>query len=83
MDEALPKTEHPLYLQAKKEAMETAKPFPILAACFVESLALALESSPEISGGRAIELMEYVIHLLKCRRVCFRHKLMREVMELD
>lgn len=81
--EGPPKSENPLYLRAKEEALKIAKPFPILQADFVETLAMVLESSSEISGGRAAELMETIIHYLKCLKACHKHKLMREVMGLD
>jgi len=44
---------------------------------------MIFESSHEISGGRAAELMDRILHLVKCREVCFKYKLMREVMGLD
>lgn len=72
-----------LYRMQKEEALEIAKPFPMLQTDFVETLAMIFESSQEISGGRAYELMVRITHLLKCREVCFRHGLMREVMGLD
>jgi hypothetical protein len=81
--EGLSKNENPLYLRAKEEALKIAKPFPILQADFVETLAMVFEESHEITGGRAAELMERVTHLLKCLKACHRHKLMREVMGLD
>ena len=80
--EGLSKSENPLYLRAKEEALKIAKPFPILQADFVETLAMIFEESQEISGGRAAELMERITYLLKCLKVCHKHKLMREVMGL-
>jgi len=68
---------------ATYEALKIAKPFPVLQTDFVETLAMVFESSEEISGGRASELMDNVVHLLKCRSVCFKHGLMREVMNID
>ena len=83
MTEGLSKNEHPAYLQAKEDALKLAKPFPMLQVEFVETLALVLETSTEISGGRAAEIMDMIVHLLTCRKVCLSHRLMRDVLELD
>lgn len=70
-----------LYMKQKKEALRVA--IPIQQVDLVETLAMIFESSDEITGGRAAELMDRITHLLKCRKACIQHKLMREVMGLD
>jgi len=51
---------------------------------FVETTAAVIEASiPKlISGGRAAELMATITHLLKCRRVCEEHSLLRETLDI-
>jgi len=68
---------HPLYWSAKEEALVIGK--ILKNSDFVETLALIFESTHEISGGRAAELMQMVTHLLTCRKVCMQHGLMGEV----
>lgn len=73
--------DHPFYYIQKEEAFRAGDAVKIVG--FVESLAMVFEASEEISGGRAAELMEMVTHLLKCRKACESHGLMREVIGLD
>lgn len=72
--------DHPLYYIQKEEAFKAGDAVKIVG--FVETLAMIFETSEEISGGRATELMEMVTHLLKCRKACEKHGLMREVIGL-
>jgi hypothetical protein len=71
----------PLYYDRKEEALAAGK--AVLNLEFVETLAMVFEASEEISGGRAAELMEMVTHLLKCRKACEKHGLMRDILIAD
>ena len=58
-----------LYIQAKEDALEIAKPFPILQTDFVETLAMVFEESEEITGSRIMTFrikikMSIPIHVL-------------------
>lgn len=68
------------YQAQKKEALIAGEAVSILE--FVETLAMVLETSELVSGGRASELMAMTAHLLRCREVCEKHSLMREVLGL-
>ena len=72
---------HPLYYERKKEAWLAGK--QSLNQEFVETLGMIFEFSEEISGPRAAELMDMITHLLRCREVCEKHGLMREVLMVD
>jgi len=70
---------HPFYEGEKEAALELAK--ALHNSDFIETIDLVLQSSDEISGGRAVELIEYILHLLKCKAVIMGHRKMKEVLE--
>ena len=78
--EVLSKLECPEYLHEKEYALQEATELHY--ETFVKTMAMVFEASPNISGGRASELMNMIAHLLKCRKVCIKHRLMREVIGL-
>jgi len=49
---------------------------------FVETLAVLIETSKEISGGRAAEMMVSITYFFRCRGICEKHGLMREVLDI-
>ena len=49
---------------------------------FVETLAMLIKTSKEITGGRATEMMDLTTHFLRCREICEKHGLMREVLKI-
>lgn len=68
------------YNQCKESALAVAK--KLRNGEFIETMAMIFETSSEISGGRACELMEHLEFLLNCQAVCIKHGLMREAMGL-
>ena len=43
----------------------------------------AIKNKPQVSGGRKEELVEFLIHLLACKRVCMNNKLLGKARSLE
>ena len=68
----------PRYEDAKEDALILGK--KMHNATFIETLCMVFEESRQISSGRAAELLEMIIHLLRCRNVCIQQRHIADIL---